>query len=120
MWSLRTADGDGGGYRAFCRPAGATRLRLFEVRQHAQPSHPVEYAPTNQRSLSHNSKSKSNPRKRTCKVTSWQTCGDRFAGKIQNKIERNEEPLAFALEVVHMEHGSTDPLGRFVGTDSGT
>ena len=45
VWSLRTADGDGGDYRAFCRPAGATRLRLFEVRQHAQPSHPAEYAP---------------------------------------------------------------------------
>jgi hypothetical protein len=43
-------------------------------------------------------------------------CGDRFAGK----IERNEELLAFVLEVAHMEHGSTDPVGRSVGTDSGT
>jgi hypothetical protein len=45
-----------------------------------------------------------------------QTCGDRFAGK----VERNEELLAFVLELAHMEHGSTYSVGRSVGTDSGT
>ena len=36
------------------------------------------------------------------------------------KWSRNEEPLAFVLEVAHMVHGSRDPVGRSVGTDSGT